>query len=123
MEEKERAYLKKIIADLPPNIRTFVDSKLKGVFVVDNLGSSALTDGIFSEKETSFMAFDRKVFNKKANDWCTWKEHSVFQSGETKLECIIREESDNTYMAAFQFIFMHELAHVINRGFKEYLPF
>lgn len=123
LSQKEKRFFKKIINDLPKRLRSFVDRHLKGVFIVDDLGGSGLTDGIFSEKETSFIVFDRKVFNKKANDWCTWKEHSVFKKGDTKLECVIRKGKENNEMGAFQFIFMHELAHVINRGFKEYLPF
>lgn len=123
LSDKERAFFRKIIGELPKNLKTFVDKHVKGVFVVEELGGSGLTDGILSQKQSSFMVFDRKVFNKKANEWCTWKEHTVFKRGPTKLKCLIRKGKDNNEMGAFQFIFMHELAHVINRGFKEYLPF
>ncbi len=119
----EKAYFKKVINTLPPNIKRFVANNLKGVFIVDDLGSSGLTDGISYDKDGSFMIYDRKVFQKKANDWCTWKEHSVFKEGAIELKCVIREEKENNEFSAFQFIFIHELGHVVNRGFREYLPF
>jgi hypothetical protein len=113
----------KVLNEYPPKLRKKMDESLMAVFIVDDLGSSALTEAIKELPKESFMVFDRKVFTKKANDWCSWKERSPFKEGEWKLYCHIRNKKENGFKEAFQYIFTHELAHIINRADTQDLPF
>lgn len=119
----EREIFKEVIEEFPKGLREMMKDNMVAVFVVEGLGSSALTDGIRAFPKKSFMVFDRKVFQKRANDWCTWKENTPFKGSDVSLKCTIRSPKENGIKEAFQYIFAHELAHVFNRQNKDLLPF
>lgn len=119
----EKEIFKEVIKSFPLKLRKMMKENMVAVFVVEDLGSSALTDGIRAFPKKSFMVFDRKVFQKKANEWCTWKENTPFKGEGASIKCHIRRESENNIKGAFQYIFAHELAHVFNRQDKSLLPF
>lgn len=118
---REIEIFKDVIRNYPDSLRKRLEKNLLGIFVVENLGSSALTDGIRAFPKKSFMVFDRRVFEKKANDWCSWKERSPFK--ESHLKCTIEKARTNGFKEAFQYIFTHEVAHVVNREDSSLLPF
>ncbi|MCR9203313.1 MAG: hypothetical protein NXH75_01965 [Halobacteriovoraceae bacterium] len=112
-----------VIEEYPPLLKEKIKESLLAVFVVEDLGSSALTEAIKEMPKNSIMVFDKRVFTKKANDWCNWKERTPFKEGKWKLYCRIRNKKENGFKEAFQYIFTHELAHVINRADHGELPF
>ncbi len=119
----EREIFKQVIREFSSSMKKMMEKNLLGVFIVEGLGSSALTDGIRAFPKKSFMVFDRKVFQKKANEWCSWKENTPFKEGPYKISCRIRNENENNIKGAFQYIFTHELAHVYNSQDRVLLPF
>lgn len=118
-----RKIFEQVLNEYPEELKRRMEDSLIAVFVVEDLGSSALTEAIKELPKESFMVFDKKVFTKKANDWCSWKERSPFKEGEWKLNCNIRSKKENGFKEAFQYIFTHELAHIINRADTKDLPF
>lgn len=112
----QKRIFKQVIKEFPAKLKKKMEESLVAVFLVEDLGTSALTEAIKELPKESFMVFDLKVFQKKANDWCNWKERTPFKEGAWKLDCKIRNQKENGSKEAFQYIFTHELAHVINRA-------
>lgn len=117
---KIAAVLRELQSSFSPAINKLLDERLIGVFSVNDLGSSGFAEEVFDEqsgKVYALIVLDQNVLlEKKANDWATWKENSVFlppkESG-LSLHMIIEEHQNNTTQNAARYLLLHELGHVL----------
>lgn len=111
--------IKSAIDEIPSTVKTLLDKKFIGVFLVNDLGGTGYTDRIFNEKGeavASFVVLDYRVLQKRsANEWATWKESTPFKSDPTySIEAIIQPKESDNRKYAIQYILLHELGHVIS---------
>jgi hypothetical protein len=103
---------------LPEKLKELAKDRLIGVFLVDNLGGTGFADTVWDENELdkyAIIVLDRGVLQKrKANEWATWKERSIFKpdkNKQTELRVIIENDSDDTVSNAVRYILLHEIGH------------
>jgi hypothetical protein len=113
--------IKKAIRSLPTKIQRRLEKKLAAVFIVENLGGSAISNTIFADgpdtpEIAGFLALDAKVLWRPANAWASWKDQSPFKDGDLKIATHIAEPDDDNLHSALQFILLHEIAHILAIG-------
>lgn len=103
---------------LPVKLRELAKDRIIGVFIVDNLGGTGFADAVWDEngvEKYAIIVLDRGVLLKRrANEWATWKERSVFKQDkdkQTELKIIIEKDSDDTVANAIRYILLHEIGH------------
>jgi hypothetical protein len=112
--------LKVIESQLPGALVNLAKERFISVFIVNDLGSSGFAEAVLDEKGRELYAFivlDRKVLlERKANEWASWKENSIFRSSKMdndKLEMVIEADGEDTVVNAICYILLHELGHVL----------
>lgn len=103
---------------LPAKLRELAKDRIVGVFLVDNLGGSGFADSVWDENgkdRYAVIVLDRGVLQKrKANEWATWKENSVFKpdrNRQVQLGVTIEKDADDTVANAISYILLHEIGH------------
>lgn len=107
-------------ASLPDKVRRVLADRLIGIYLVDNLGSTGFTDAVTDEnrrEKYAVIVLDKGLLLKrKANDWATWKENSVFQPQQgsvTALDVTMETASGNNVKGAIRLILLHEMGHAL----------
>ena len=119
-------------SQLPASVIQLAEEWFIGIFVVNDLGTSGYTEAIANkagEEKYAIIVLDRDVLlSKKANEWATWKENSIFEPKETggaRLTLVIEAEENNTVVNAIRYILLHELGHalgLISNAHPSWLP-
>jgi hypothetical protein len=111
---------KQALFELPPEVKKLLDVKLLAIFLAQDIGGSAITDFVRDSNGDiigSFIVFDQISLNKKANDWGSWKDSTVFKSHpDWQLQMTLAHTKDNNRKVAISFILLHELGHVLAAG-------
>lgn len=112
--------IKQIESLLPKAVGRLAQNRIIGVFAVTNLGGSGYVESVLDEKGSekyAFIVLDQDVLLKrKANDWATWKERSIFKSDAGKpvdLEVTIESGENNNTQNAIVYILLHEIGHAL----------
>ena len=113
--------IKQALQTLPEAIQEKLKKKLAAIYLVQQLGGSAVANSIYTNGPSSpeiagFLALDTFALNKKANDWATWKDQSPFRDGTYSIRTTIANDSANDRIHAYQFILLHELGHILAIG-------
>jgi hypothetical protein len=109
------------LADMPLPVLQGFDSRLLGLYFVDDLGGTGFTDMVLNNRQqpvAGFIVLDAGVLGRRtANAWATWKENTPFkpQPGYT-LQARIETDADDNRKNAIQYILLHELGHVLSIG-------
>ena len=109
------------VAELPAAVKSLLLRKLVGIYLVEDLGGTGLTDTIWDDERkpvAAFVILDASVLAKQlANSWATWKENSVFKhDSQWRLVAEIELPDQNNRKNAIQYIILHELGHVLSVG-------
>ena len=119
-----KVQLENVIKQLPQNVRILADDLLAGVFFVSDLGGSAYSEYIRDKDGkpvAGFVVIDDLILSKSANEWASWKEGSSFIKPHSfNLKLVIADE--NTGSNALEFIFLHELGHIVSLNANMYPP-
>lgn len=114
------AVLQEIKSSLSPALNKLLDERLIGIFCLTDLGSSGFAEEIIdrqSGKAYAVIVLDQDVLlSRKANDWATWKENSIFQAQKKSgyhLQMVIEAPQKNTVQNAVRYLLLHELGHVL----------
>ncbi len=103
--------------ELPNVIKSKFSSKLIGIFLLDDLGSTGFTDMAKDSDgniKGAFIILDAEVLAKRsANQWASWKENTPFTEGELKVSLKIENNENDNIKNAIQYILLHELGHVV----------
>jgi hypothetical protein len=112
--------LKAIQSRLPEPVRRLAEERIIGIFAVRDLGSSGYAEAVkdeYGEEKYVFIVLDEGVLlSKKANEWATWKENSVFAptaGGNFRLSLRIESDDTDTVENAIRFILLHEMGHAL----------
>lgn len=122
LTQEQREIIRTVVSHIPQKLKEEISKRLVGIMIVKDLGGTRMTDVVFEDKSKGYIVFDALIFSKKANDWCTWKESSPFKAGTYKLKCTLADGDQNTVEQAFEYILMHEIAHILNLN-NPMLPF
>jgi hypothetical protein len=114
------------IAEIPPIILKLLDKPLLGVYFARGLGSSAITDIVFSADGKMLGAvtlLDADAFlHRSANEWANWKENSPFlPDAPYTIDVRIETPENDNRKNAIQFLLLHEFGHVLTAK-SDFLP-
>ncbi|TGN19190.1 hypothetical protein [Leptospira idonii] len=115
-EEEFKKLLSEVRATLPDAVNRQFDEFVYGIYFVRKLGSTGLTGIIRDGKKPigGIIFLDTDFLNRKANDWASFKENTVFQEdANNTLHLRIEEEDKDTISAALSFILLHEFGHIL----------
>ncbi len=108
------------LLEIPEPLLKKISSKTVGIFFVEDLGGSAITDFTMDKKkipQAGFVVIDKSALNRKANEWATWKESSPFSfDSKSSLSVTIESKKNNNRKNALQYILLHEFGHILNIG-------
>ena len=109
------------IAGLPPQVWRFFDTRLLGIYFVENLGGTGYTDVVMDaagRPVAGYVVLDAIVLGRhSANAWASWKENTPFRpSAQFRLEARIEDDAGDNRVNAIQYILLHELGHVLSIG-------
>jgi len=114
------AALGRIESFLPKKVGSLAAERIIGVFLVRDLGSSGYTEAIRDEtgqERFAVIVLDQDLLLKrKANDWATWKEKSIFRASPARnvdLTVRIEEDAGNSVENAIEYILLHEIGHAL----------
>lgn len=113
--------LRRAFDEIPRAVKRLVDSRLAGIYLVDNLGSSGYTDAILDadgKPVAGFIVLDAAVLQRfTANAWATWKESTPFKEDPGhSLKATIETRRNDNRKNAIQYILLHELGHIASIG-------
>ena len=111
-----RKVFQKISIEEPIELKRIKNKYIYGIYIVSNLGGTGLTGFIFDGRKSmgGFILIDGDLISRKANQWITAKESSVFQEAlNSKINIKIASNKDNTIETAMEYILLHELGHII----------
>ena len=119
-DETFRQDVRRAIAELPAPVKTAVNQKLAGIFIVRNLGTTGYTEAVVNPQGrpvAGFVVLDVGALRQTANEWATAKERTVFRDdGGGRLQVTLEEKSSDNSQNAIQFILLHEFGHVVSIG-------
>jgi hypothetical protein len=104
------------IVELPKSVRNHIHEHVVAVFLVEELGGTAYGELLrdFDNNKMGFIVLDVGSLNRKANEWASWKENSPFAAkGISIIEAEIEQKNNDNRMAAIQYIFLHEVGHLV----------
>jgi hypothetical protein len=107
-----------ILFTLPRTVKKDVESKLKGIFIIENLGSSGLTLPILNEagEEVAAAIFlDKKVFDMDINQHRSYVAQSFWPK---ELSDKIKVNISDKELSGVYTILLHEIGHVFGMGNK-----
>ncbi len=114
------AALHRIETLLPEKVGRLAAERIIGVFLVRDLGGTGYAEAVRDEtgqERFAVIVLDRDVLLKrKANDWATWKEKSIFKASPRRnidLTVRIEEEAGNSVESAIEYILLHEIGHAL----------
>jgi hypothetical protein len=108
------------LGTIPAAVKALVDSRLMGIFLVQDLGGTGFTDYVFDRQHApvgAFVVLDAAVLTRSANAWASWKENTPFAPDpDFTLQAVIEPADDDNRRQALQYIVLHELGHVASVG-------
>jgi hypothetical protein len=114
------AVLRRLGAFLPEKVGKLAAERIIGIYLVRDLGSSGYAEAIRDEtgqERFAVIVLDRDLLLKrKANDWATWKEKSIFKAAPSRnIDLVVRIEEDagNSVENAIEYILLHEIGHAL----------
>ena len=112
--------LRDAVSQLPAPVLRLVDSRLMGIYLVEDLGGTGFTDYVYDEQGDpagAFVVLDTGVLTQAANRWATWKENTPFiAEAGIELQAVIENAENDDVKQALQFIVLHEFGHVASVG-------
>ena len=76
-----RQELVRLIRELPRPVRRFFNRHVIGIYTATGVGSSAMTGTVYDKKGKArfgFVIIDLDKMSRRANEWATYKENTVF---------------------------------------------
>lgn len=112
------AAIKQVESILPKPVAALAKDRIIGIFAVRDLGGSGYVESVLDDagaEKYAFIVIDRDVLMKrKANEWATWKERSVFKSAPgnpVQLDVTIESGDNDSAQNAVVYILLHEIGH------------
>lgn len=119
IEEIKKSFLK-ISAREPNELKILKNNNIYAIYICSELGGTGVTGFVRDENKTlgGFVILDGEKLQKKANDWISAKESSVFQeSKKSRVSIRIADKKNNTPEGAIEYILLHELGHIISQKY------
>ncbi|GAA4332325.1 hypothetical protein GCM10023144_22140 [Pigmentiphaga soli] len=106
---------------LPPAVKRHLEPRLLGVFFMNGVGGSAITDLVAyanGDLLGAVVAIDTDVFScRRANEWASWRENTAFAPEPgARLEVRIARDGEDDRRAALRYVLLHEFGHVLASG-------
>lgn len=112
--------IKRINIILPEKLRYLSEERIIGIFIVNDLGGTGYCETVLDDKgreRFAVIVLDRgALMKRKANEWATWKENSVFKSvpgTDVALKVVIENSENDDITSAIEYILLHEIGHIL----------
>ncbi|MCC6810030.1 MAG: hypothetical protein IT381_21550 [Deltaproteobacteria bacterium] len=116
----ERRLVSEALKTLPAEVLRLASRAVAAIYFVDDLGGTGWTETLRDDAlRRSIIVFDASVLKKRANDWATDKERTVFALG-ADVRVLLAPEEANAEGSAFRYILLHELGHAIGTHTRAY---
>ena len=99
-------------------VNNLKEKNILAIYICSNLGGTGITGFVYDNDKIvgGYIIIDGDVIYKKANEWISYKESSVFQSTkESNIQIKIADSFHNTEEYALNYILLHELGHIISQ--------
>ncbi len=98
---------------LPPLTQKVLKERLIGIYFINNLLGSGLTDFVWDKNRKIYviMFFNSRVFGKNISDWLTYKENTCFRNDNGNFKVVI---DCGTNLNGFNYILIHESTHCVD---------
>jgi hypothetical protein len=105
--------IKEAIELLPPLHKKVLSNRIAGIYFIDHLLGSGLTEWLIDEKGNihSIIYINSKVLKMSLNEWLTQKEQSCFIADNTNLSLSIKCSSR---LSGVFGILLHEATHAVD---------
>ena len=121
-EYKNFETIHKLIINIASNedslVNNLKEKNILAIYICSNLGGTGISGFVYDKSKVigGYIIIDGDMIYKKANDWISYKESSVFQkSNDANIRIKIAEHSSNTEEFALNYILLHELGHIISQ--------
>jgi hypothetical protein len=109
------------LAELPPEVKAPLATRLAGIYFADNIGSSAWMEQIGDAQGkpvAGVIVLDASVLAaRNANAWATWKENTPFRPDPRfRLAAEIADAAHDDRKNAILYNLLHEIGHVLSLG-------
>lgn len=111
--QEERQLMLDSFTQLPPLTQKVLKERLAGIYFVNHLLGSGLTEFILNDQDEIYiiMAFNPAIFKKNINQWLTDKENTCFIPNKEGLRLEIEV---NPKLSGFFGILLHESVHAVD---------
>ena len=99
-------------------VNNLKEKNILAIYICSNLGGTGITGFVYDNDKIvgGYIVIDGDVIYKKANEWISYKESSVFQNTvSSSIAITIADSSNNTEEYALNYILLHELGHIISQ--------
>lgn len=115
IDEIKKSILK-LAMNEPEDLKLIKNKNIYAIYICSELGGTGITGFIRDGNKTpgGFIILDGEKIQKKANEWISAKESSVFQeSSKSKVSIKISDKKNNISGRTIEYILLHELGHII----------
>jgi hypothetical protein len=99
-------------------VNSLKEKNIFAIYICSNLGGTGISGFVYDNDKVvgGYIIIDGDMIYKKANEWISYKESSVFKnSNPSNLSIKIAESDNNTEEFALNYILLHELGHIISQ--------
>jgi len=112
-DEAEMRIIGEYIELLPPLVKSVMKERMLGIYFVNNLLGSGLTDWVIDDRNNiyTYMIFNPSTLKKNISELVTWKEETCFIKNDGDIRVRIDLDSN---MKGFYYILLHEATHIVD---------
>ena len=115
---KTKKMLLSELKNLPKSLRNFMQKHVIAIYTAVDIGGTAMAGSVYNSKgiaEFGFIILDLSMIDKKANEWATYKENTVFAPVKGyKLSVTLEHPKHNTKAATIRYLILHEIGHIFH---------
>ena len=111
LSDSEQSLLNKYLELLPENFKEILNSRLIGIYFVNDFLGSGLADYVVSEQGELYylLVFNQSILNKSLSELVSYKENTCFRIDNSELSMDISLSDE---YAGLLYILLHEVTHI-----------
>lgn len=110
--------IKKYIRVLPKSVYDFLNNKIAGIILVEDLNIPLVIQSVNSEKGHFLIFLDSKINSLGLNDWYTWREFSAFGQEDSNFVIEAFLSHKNSQKDTFNYVISQAVALILSADTK-----